>query len=252
MNQYFEGDACKVLDTLLSQGFTWDYCLTSPPYFGQIDYELEEQYGIEPTVEEYIAVQSEVFKRIYTGMSEGGVCWIIIGDTSNNYSPIRAKHQRKKPNQWRSRRKLQQGYREKELLKVPQRLGDRLRKDGWVWRQELIWDKGEGSQVHRGDSRPLTHEYILMMGKAAGRSRPYFKTNALGSSVLRHAPVSHPDHPCAFPQSLAEDLLFNCTQRDGIVIDPYVGTGTTLRAVSNFFMNGIGIDLKIDETARAS
>ena len=74
--------------------------------------------------------------------------FIVIGDTSNNYSPIRAKGQRKgSDKQWLMRRSLEPNYREKETLNVPLRLAEALRQDGWIHRSTLIWDKMGGSVV---------------------------------------------------------------------------------------------------------
>lgn len=245
----YEGDSIKVLTGLLAQGVQWDYCLTSPPYFSQIDYELDGQYGLEPTAEAYIEQQRSLFRLVYKGMTEGGVCWIVVGDTSNNYSPIRAKDQRRKAGQWTHRRGLQTGFREKEPLLIPYRLAMALRADGWVLRKQLIWDKGQSSQVGRGDAPPETHESVLMLGKARGKGRPYFNTKPLRSTVLRHNTSQHPDHPCPFPYSLAEELLSSCRRTSGCVLDPYLGTGTTLKAAQALGMQGIGIDLTLQHCA---
>jgi DNA modification methylase len=91
-----------------------DVCITSPPYFQKFDYQNEGQYGLESSVEEYLQVQVSVFHEVHRLLREGGTCFIVIGDTSNNYSPIRAKAQRKGGDkQWLMRRSLEPNYREK-------------------------------------------------------------------------------------------------------------------------------------------
>lgn len=45
------------------------------------------------------------------------MAWIVLGDTSNNYSPIRAKGERR--GVVKQRRQMQAGYLEKEILVRP-------------------------------------------------------------------------------------------------------------------------------------
>src|ERR1700722_11977398 len=119
-----------------------DVCITSPPYFQKFDYQNKGQHGLESSVEKYLQVQVSVFHEVQRLLHEGGTCFIVIGDTSNNYSPIRAKGQRKGGDkQWLMRRSLERNYRQKETLNVPFRLAEALRRDNWVHRSTLIWDK---------------------------------------------------------------------------------------------------------------
>lgn len=249
MIDLYSGDSIEVLRALLAAGKRWNYCLTSPPYFEQCWYELAGEYGLELSMWDYLGVQREVFKLVLEGLTPGGVCWVVVGDTSNNKSPIRSKSQRKsrKARDYYRRRKLQKGYLEKEPLLMPIKLAEGMREDGWVMRKLLIWDKGESSQVPKGDGPAETHEYIPMMGKPMLRygSRPYFNTRPLKGTILRHKVASHPDHPCPFPPALARELLESATLPGATVLDPYIGSGTTALVCRELGMDCIGIDLDI-------
>ena len=246
-HQFYEGDARDILRQRLEAGDRWDYCLTSPPYFQQIDYEQTGQYGLEEKLITYLVRQADLFDLVYQGMGEGGVCWVVIGDTMNNYSPVRSKSQRRRPGEWSHRRQFQEHFREKEPLMVPHQLAEYCRAGGWHLRKMLIWDKGQTGQPAKGDAPGECHEYILMLGKWTQGGRPYFNVSPLKSTVLRHSPVSHPNHPCVFPQSLAEELLASIKQETAVILDPYVGTGTTARAAERLGHRCIGIDLSLDE-----
>jgi adenine-specific DNA-methyltransferase len=50
-------------------------------------------------------------------------------------------------------------------------------------------------------------------------------------------------HPCQFPIELAERCVLALTQRGELVLDPFVGTGTSLLAAAKHERRGIGIDL---------
>jgi DNA modification methylase len=243
-----EGDAVTVLRGLDG---AFDVCVTSP-YFQKFDYGHPGQYGIEPTVADYVSRQVAVFHEINRLLVEGGTLFIVIGDTSNNYSPVRAKEQRKGADgQWLFRRKLQAEFREKETLSVPFRLADALRGDGWTHRATMIWDKGGGSVVANSDCAPETHEFVLHFVKWSKNGRPYGNTDPLRGSVLRHRAASHPIHGCTFPESLSDELLSVCPEGCG-VIDPYVGSGTVLRSAHKTHRPFLGVDLDISQARAAA
>lgn len=49
-------------------------------------------------------------------------------------------------------------------------------------------------------------------------------------------------HPCPFPLDLPTKCILATTEKKDIVLDPYVGSGTTLRAAKDTGRHGIGID----------
>ena len=240
----YEGDNLTLLRSTPGS-IQSDVCITSPPYFQKFDYQRKGQHGLEFSVEEYLQVQVSVFHEVQRLLREGGTCFIVIGDTSNNYSPVRAKGQRKgRDKQWLMRRTLEINYREKETLNVPFRLAEALRQDGWVHRATLIWDKIGGSAVANSDATPECHEYVLHMIKwSSKRRRPYGNTRPLTSSILHHRAIGHPKHGCVFPVSLAEELLSVCPPRP-VVIDPYIGSGTVAVAARSILGSTVyGFDL---------
>lgn len=218
-----------------------DHCITSPPYFAQIDYQVANQIGLEGAVEEYIASLVAVFRNVHRCLKNGGVAWIVIGDTINNYSPIRAHKQRRKVGQWTRRRKLLSGYYEKEPLNIPQLLHDALCEDGWVGRSHLIWDKVSSSGVPNSDTAPLCHEYVLQLVKWPNKSRSYANCKPLKSSVLRHPPVKRDDHPCPYPPGLVREIL--ASAEGNTVIDPFAGWGTSLEVAAGMGWSAIGCEL---------
>jgi site-specific DNA-methyltransferase (cytosine-N4-specific) len=242
---FYEGDNLTNLRKL-SDDLCAGVCITSPPYFNKFDYEHPGQYGLEANVQSYLDKQVAVFHEVNRLMVEGGTCFIVIGDTSNNYSPVRCKSQRKGGDkQWLFRRKLQDHYREKEILSVPLRLIEALRQDGWIHRNTLIWDKGHSAVVPNSDTAPETHEYILHLIKWSFKKRPYGNTTPLKSSVLHHHASMHPVHGCVFPPSLVFELLSVCPDQ-ATIIDPYVGSGTTaICAKEKGVFHGFDLDCSI-------
>lgn len=103
----------------------------------------------------------------------------------------------------------------------------------WV---EIVWDRGGGVAFNSG--RPIPSDervYVL------GRPRCY---NNLGlTTVWRISPVPQGiDHPCPFPEELAARLIASFTDPSHVVIDPFMGSGTTLLAAKNLNRRAIGIE----------
>ena len=79
----YEGDNLLSLRSI-PKSVEADVCITSPPYFQKFDYQNKGQHGLESSVEEYLQVQVSVFHEVQRLLHEGGTCFIVIGDTSNN------------------------------------------------------------------------------------------------------------------------------------------------------------------------
>ena len=106
----------------------------------------------------------------------------------------------------------------------------------------LVWEKGD--HVGMGDLslpwKPNTEEiYVIGSGFTGHR----------GSSVIRiPAPVSWNStnhgrsHPNEKPVALIKELLLKCPE--GVVLDPFMGSGTTLRAAKDLNRKAIGIEIE--------
>ena len=119
----------------------------------------------------------------------------------------------------------------------------RHRPDGT--RHVLIWDKGES--VGMGDTslpwKPNWEEIYVIGGGFSGHR---------GSSVLRYPTTArstkkswsdHPRvHPNEKPVGLMIDLISKCPA--GGILDPFMGSGTTLRAAKDLGRHAIGIELE--------
>lgn len=55
-------------------------CVTSPPFWSLRDYGSEEQYGLEPTPEDYVAKMVEVFTEVKRLLKQNGTLWLNLGD----------------------------------------------------------------------------------------------------------------------------------------------------------------------------
>src|SRR5690242_434025 len=81
------GDALEQLRTLPDASV--HCCVTSPPYFGLRDYGVPGQIGLEASVEEYVARLVEVFAEVRRVLRDDGTCWLNLGDSYYQDSPVR-------------------------------------------------------------------------------------------------------------------------------------------------------------------
>ena len=78
------GDVRQELKKFPDESF--QCCVTSPPYWGLRDYEIEGQIGAEMQVEDYVNNLVDVFREVKRTLKDDGTLWLNIGDsyTSGN------------------------------------------------------------------------------------------------------------------------------------------------------------------------
>jgi hypothetical protein len=62
VNQAIIGNCLDVMPKLIDAGVKVQCCVTSPPYWGLRDYGVAGQFGLEPTIQEYVANMVNVFR----------------------------------------------------------------------------------------------------------------------------------------------------------------------------------------------
>lgn len=78
MGVIYNGDSLDVLKKLPSE--TVQTVITSPPYWGLRDYQVNGQIGLEPTIDEYISKLVKIFKEVYRVLRKEGTLWLNMGD----------------------------------------------------------------------------------------------------------------------------------------------------------------------------
>ncbi len=108
---------------------------------------------------------------------------------------------------------------------------------GFPVRQIIIWKRKGGINFNPGYFLP-TYEVIYLIAK------PQFKlvkkANAHGD-LWEFGQEAHNPHPAPFPLALIERIIASTTAR--IVLDPFMGSGTTALAAKNLNRHFIGMDL---------
>lgn len=109
----------------------------------------------------------------------------------------------------------------------------------WPFYSEIIWDRGGSITLNARKFAP-SHEFIYGFGV------PHYWDNSLNTqmSVWRIMPEREvPGHPCPFPASLATKCISASCPPDGTVLDPFMGSGTTLVAAKLEGRKAVGIEI---------
>ncbi|MDR0676967.1 MAG: site-specific DNA-methyltransferase [Elusimicrobiota bacterium] len=122
-----------------------------------------------------------------------------------------------------------------------------LKKTKWCIRQEIIWDRAIAGNI-RGWRFWQVEERIYWLYKAIDNNfigEELKSKHSLLTSIWRFSPEKNSLHPAPFPLQLPIRCIYSVMddKKNGIIIDPYCGSGTTLVASKMFGYSYIGIDI---------
>lgn len=244
------GDVRAALDCLKPASV--DCVVTSPPYYWQRDYEVDGQIGHEQTIEGYVDAMKVVFRGVHRALAEDGTLFLNLGDTY--YSAKGKPHGRDDKHNGRQmmRRHLRAvdgpglGLPRKSLIGIPWRVAFALQSDGWTLRSAVLWERPGTLPEPTAHDRPWrTYEHVFIFSKGP---RYYFDRRGLKGDEDIWRIVARPENPGAhfapYPRELVERCLDVGCKPGGVVLDPFVGSGTTMLAALSRKSPAVGIDLK--------
>lgn len=261
--------------------------VTSPPYFGQRDYGMPGQIGLEPTLVDYLATMVNVFRDVRRVLRADGTVWLNIGDSyvttprgnkPGDYSTSSLTNPKRQDTVARAPTRKSSGpLKPKDLMMVPARLAIALQDDGWYLRSDIIWHKRAFMPESAKDRPTNAHEHIFLLTKSA---RYFYDAAAVAESTsanLRNvwtvSPEPFPDaHSAVFPREIPRRCIRAGTSETGVcavcgapwtrgitawaascacdaevvpgvVLDPFLGSGTSLLVADELGRDGIGVEL---------
>lgn len=263
MNKIEFGDCRDIMRQWVADGVKAQMCVTSPPYFGLRDYGVDGQIGLEQRAPEYVLVLVDVFDMVRNVLSDDGVLFVNIGDTYAGFkdgklSPhsSNSNNQRGMPKEGaphRSKKLLElDGFKNKEMMGIPWRFAFAMQDAGWYLRQDIIWAKPNYTPECVRDRFVRSHEHVFLFTK---RDRYYFDGDAVrvpagnGETKLRpdvwNVPVSKYKgaHFATFPAALIEPCILAGSRVGDVVLDPFVGSGTTAQVALQHGRKYLGCEL---------
>lgn len=145
-----------------------DCIITSPPYWQLRDYGYPEQWGLEPTFNEYLEHLWALMDEIHRILKPNGTVWINLGDTYNGNTVGNRSNKGYNENTIVDtfRKNKIEGVRDKCLLLIPHRFAIGCIERGWIVRNDIIWAKRNGLPESVTDRFSKKHEYFFFMVKS--------------------------------------------------------------------------------------
>jgi DNA modification methylase len=205
--------------------------VTSPPY------NVTKEYDADLSLDEYLRLLGKVFAETYRVLVDGGRACVNVANVGRKpYIPL-------------------SDYISRLMIEI-----------GFQMRGEIIWHKRAGAGVSmawgswQSASNPVlrdVHEYILVFSKGTF-NRP--KTDQQVDTITKEQFIKwtksvwtmNPEsakkvgHPAPFPVELPFRLIQLYTFRGDIVLDPFMGSGTTAIAALKAKRKYIGYEINPD------
>lgn len=225
------GDRLLLLRQIAASGSQAELVVTSPPY------NTGKEYERQTSLDEYVESQRQTIAACLEILSPtGSICWQV-----GHY--------------------IEGAATDKEAFPLDLLLYPLFKSMGLKLRNRIVWCFGHG--LHERYRFTGRHETILWFtrdvgnytfnldpvripqkypGKRAFRGPNKGKPsgNPLGKNPsdvwdmpnVKSNHVEKTEHPCQFPVALVERLVLSLTNRGDLVVDPYIGVGTT--AIGSF------------------
>ena len=119
---------------------------------------------------------------------------------------------------------------------------DVFRKSGWRYTRNLTFYRRWGSacKMHGWMS---TSDFVLLFQSPGDKERYYGQT--FHDVFVKQGPENNSyDHPAQKPVEFVSQVVQTITQPHGMVLDPYMGSGTTLVAAKLLGSRAIGIEIE--------
>lgn len=239
MNQIILGDCSEVLKTLGSESV--HLTCTSPPYYNA------REYSTWPTYEDYLNFLKDVFREVLRVTQPGRMCAV-------NLSPvIEARESR---------------AHESKRLAIPFHFFSLMEEMGWKYIDDIVWLKPEGASINRNGGfyqhrKPVAYkpnivtETIFIFQKPAPflidkvvRSydgdileQSLVKEEYERSNVWKINPETASKHLAPYPKELSDKIVKYYSYVGDIVLDPFIGSGTTAISCIDLKRQYIGVEL---------
>ncbi len=277
-NFLYKGDAIDLIDKLNNNSI--QCVVTSTPYWAMRIYDtfLERlwadgekcAFGLEQTPEAFVRHSVEILYHLKDKITEDGSIWWNIMDSYNTRTQIRINAaealyamQGKDSRSWKDHdfKRYSQGHvylKDGEQCMIPQKIAERASRIGLYLKSTISWCKTASMPEPQLSRVSRNVEYILHLTK---QRTPYFNKSSylmlsplLGGkqpyeseklSDFWHLPTSigGDGHGAQFPLQLPGRCISLTSKEQDVILDPFIGSGTTAEAAIKLKRRYIGFDI---------
>jgi DNA modification methylase len=265
MNRIEFGDCRETMRKWKEQGIKAQTCVTSPPYYGLRDYGHDGQIGLEETPEKYIAAMVEVFRCVWDVLEDDGTLWLNIGDSYGSGKQLLGIPWKLafalQSNGW----VLRQDIIWHKPNPMPESVQDRCTKS-----HEYIFLLSKAEKYFY-DAEAIKEASVDPEGSANRYKTPFFAGEKHESGGYSATGATHTKgikefdgnrnkrsvwtvttkpyagaHFAVFPSDLIEPCILAGAPVGGVVLDPFMGSGTTAQVAQNLGRRYLGCELNKD------
>ncbi len=224
-------------------------CVTSPPYWSLRDYGIPGQIGLEASVFAYIDHLVKVFAEVRRVLKDDGTLWLNIGDSyTSGGRTWRATDKKNPVRAMNVRPPTPEGLKPKDLIGVPWLLAFALQKEGWYLRADIIWNKPNCQPESVKDRPTRSHEYVFLFSKSEQYRYDHTAVRGPNDRNLRtvwdiHTRPYPEAHFATFPSALVEPCIKIGSGPRDLILDPFIGSGTTGQVALQLDRRFVGIEL---------
>jgi modification methylase len=210
--------------------------ITSPPY------NVSKEYDVDLSLQEYLNILKNVFSETYRVLVNGGRACVNVANLGRKpYIPL-------------------SDYISKIMIEI-----------GFKMRGEIIWNKAASASPStawgswQSAANPILrdiHEYILVFSKGDYNRVKGNKKNSIERDQflewtksiweMKAESAKKIGHPAPFPEGLPYRLMQLYSFEEDIVLDPFMGSGTTALVALKTKRNYIGYDVSEEYTLLAN
>ena len=233
-------------------------CVTSPPYFNLRDYDNQEnQLGLEKTPEEFVENLVEVFAEVHRVLRDDGTLWLNLGDTYLKNKQLGFIPQKvaialqewgwilRQDIIWAKKNCMPESVKDRFtknheyiflLSKQPKYFFNQIREPA----TQVSIDRSK----RKMNFRKITPDKTVY-DEAQDPSRVVAADHMRNKrSVWNMRTASYKEaHFAVFPPELAETCIKAGSNEKDIVLDCFMGSGTTAMVAQDLFRKWIGIEL---------
>lgn len=253
-----------------------DCCVTSPPYFHMRDYGINGQIGLEDSPEQYVTRLVEIFREVRRVLKKEGTLWLNLGDCYYGSSKTPGKLLKNKDMigiPWMAAFALRTDgwYLRSDIIwhklnPTPESVKDRCTKSyehifllskspKYFYDYKAISEKSVWAEKDkRFINGPTQSERMIGSQYQCKRSGVFSKDGLRNKRDVWSVKTSgfKGAHFATFPSALVTDCIKAGCPIGGIVLDPFMGAGTTGLVSRNLERNYIGFELNPDYVAIAN